>query len=58
MGTKVAPTYATLQLGYLKNKLFKKYQKCLMSTLVPIYKQIGNAILMIVLFSGHNGKTT
>lgn len=58
MGTKGAPIYATLVMGYLENKLFEKYQKYLMPNLVPIYKQIGNAILTIFLFSGQNGKTT
>ena len=40
MGTKVAPTYATLVLGFLEEKLFETLEEKSVNTLAIIYMYV------------------
>ena len=52
MGTKVAPTYATLVVGFLEIKLFQTLEKNSVNTLVIIYVCHGDDIQTTVLSFG------
>ena len=58
MGTKVAPTYATLVLGFLEEKLFETLEEKSVNTLAIIYMYVchGDDIKTTVLYHLGQGR--